>query len=290
MFFFILKDRITLIHSSPVWDLPASRHSCLQVILYCQMAQIPFTPKISCYHYSSQEKLPYLQNYSNYYGESTILPFLKTKVNLDKVLLDDMHNKNLLVLNNGLRAFVKEKLNLVNFYILWSDETNYDQTCILSTNRLFFLIRKYYIYYELVKQRNLLKIAGLKSKAQIIRILNEVLVLLCDQLNEKKYFFGFRNPTSFDAIIGAELLLLFSNPLNNFYLNGINSKIVSLRRFVNRLKKKYIFIAGKKSYLKIFYKIKILKYKTLFKVNKMKKENYQQKKSWIFLLGSITLI
>merc|ERR1712224_414460 len=75
-------------HSPGIWNLPASKGKCLEALLYAKMADIPFTREESNYSYCYKGDLPYIQYYDQKHGNKTALNFIKSKVNLDELIID----------------------------------------------------------------------------------------------------------------------------------------------------------------------------------------------------------
>lgn len=253
------------------------------------MACIKFVGKISCYS-SCQGNLPHLQTQLTCYGKNTVMSFLKTKVNLDKIMMNKVSNISLLILSESIKTFVQEKLHQVRSYIFWDDENSFEQIYNLETEKLSVLLKHYLFYSELLKQKNAMKLIDIKTKAEVIRIISEVLILLVDQISYKNHIFGFVNPTTLDATIGAELILLFSSPHCSFYLNKVNHKVISLKRFVTRLKSKYLFIKMEKDAINVNHELRFINSKIALKVEGKNEKNKEESRSWVFFLNSFTLL
>lgn len=213
------QDGVIVRHSPSIWNLPASNAKCLEVFLYLKMASIPFDARESSYTYSHRGPLPHLQWFAEVHDSGTSIEYLKSKSNLDLEL-----TKKEKILTNALSSLVQQKLHLANLFIMFADEENYTNVYRELGSHISWFLRSYYMRGEKHRYLEYLRLHNISSKQQVKILLRDALTTISEQLADQKYLLAKAQlvnqsevfvPTSLDAIVGANLLLLFRNNFEN---------------------------------------------------------------------------
>jgi len=282
-----------LTHSPSFFNLPATNARCLESILYRNMAKIPIQLMESKYHNSSKGPLPHLQYYSETFDSITYLDFLKSKVNLDENL-----RKDELILNNAMISLVREKLHLAVLFMIWRDQDNYDHITYQEISKhVPFISRWAYMRRERSRFLGDLGLQGLYSKEQVQHLLKDVTDTLALQLSNKDYFFGFENPTSIDAIISSQLMLLFFTDYENraSYTELCDERSLQLLLgYAHRMKEKFLHTNRiTKNPSEVWLKPVAVAPDIKANDEQQQKEDEEARetqRSWLFVLGSIAFI